>query len=71
MALSAAHWLARAEEARVAARLCDDPALSTMMDEIAREYEALAACRERTSRGPAAASRHAAPEPSALLAVGK
>ena len=47
MAFSAAHWLARAEEARLAARLCDDPVLSGMMQEIARGYDELAASRYR------------------------
>jgi hypothetical protein len=47
MALSAAHWLSRAADARAAARLCDDPALRRMMQDIAHGYDELAASRYR------------------------
>jgi O-methyltransferase involved in polyketide biosynthesis len=57
MALSAAHWVARAAEARAIAWLCDDPALRAMMEEIAREYDALAACRYRANRAMQGATR--------------
>jgi hypothetical protein len=53
MTLSAAHWLLRAEEARAAARLCDDPALRRMMQDIARGYEELAVSRYRLTHGMA------------------
>ena len=57
MTLSAAHWLSRAAEARAAARLCDDPALRRMIQDIARGYDELAASRYRLSDGLAALAR--------------
>lgn len=57
MALSAAHWVARAAEARAIAWLCDDPALRATMEEIAREYDALAACRYLAQRATQGATR--------------
>ena len=39
----------RAEEARAAAQLCDDPALRQMMQEIARGYADLAASSYRAN----------------------
>jgi len=42
MTLSVAHYMRRAEEARVAARLCGDPALRGLLLDIACAYVALA-----------------------------
>ncbi|HWP88140.1 MAG TPA: hypothetical protein VNM70_09690 [Burkholderiales bacterium] len=50
MALSAAHWLLRAEEARRAAQLCGDTALRGLLQEIARSYDELAAGRYLQTR---------------------
>jgi hypothetical protein len=45
MSMDAAHWLLGAEEARMMARLCDDPVLRSLMEEVAQNYGALAASR--------------------------
>jgi len=45
MPIDAAHWNRRAEEARRMARLCDDPALIELLEEVARSYDDLAASR--------------------------
>jgi hypothetical protein len=50
MPLSAEHWLLRAEEARILATQCDDPALRRMMQDIASDYRDLAASRYRAVR---------------------
>jgi O-methyltransferase involved in polyketide biosynthesis len=54
MTLSAAHWHSRAEEARAAAKLCDDPILRQMIEDIARGYDELAASRSRVTHSLAA-----------------
>jgi hypothetical protein len=50
MSMDAAHWLLRAEEARTMARLCDDPVLRSLMEEVAQNYDALAASRYPDAR---------------------
>jgi hypothetical protein len=45
MAIDAAHWNRRAEEARRMASLCDDPALHKLLEEVAQSYDDLAASR--------------------------
>ncbi len=49
MPIGTAHWLLRAEEARKLAKLCDDPVLRSLLDELARDYEDLAAIRHQES----------------------
>jgi hypothetical protein len=62
MPIDAAHWNRRAEEARRMARLCDDPALVELLEEVARGYDDLAASRRRPNKRCAdlAAAGHSA-----------
>jgi hypothetical protein len=49
MPIGAAHWLLRAQEARMLARLCGDPALRHLLEEVAQSYDDLAASRRHAN----------------------
>ena len=62
--LSAAHWLMRAAEARALASQCDEPTLRRLMQEVADDYAALAACRQRADRSDARTASRASASPA-------
>ena len=73
MALTAVHFLLRAHEAKIAARMSPDKALSDLFLEVAQSYQALAEKEEwlEGKRSPAAGgARSAGPQAPARAADG-
>jgi hypothetical protein len=72
MALTAVHFLLRAHEAKIAAKMSQDKALSNLFLEVAQSYEALAENEEwlEGKRSPLGAARSVGAQASARAADG-